>query len=55
MIGNKSPSVAPGPTVLKNAAEPIHKIVPVFVVAEYLPPFQPPEYDVMKGSRSINS
>jgi hypothetical protein len=29
--------------------------VPVFVVAEYFPPFQPPEYDVVKGSGSINS
>jgi hypothetical protein len=55
MIGNEGPGIACGSGLLKDSTESIQEIVSIFIVSEYFPLFKPPEYDVMKGSRGINS
>jgi hypothetical protein len=54
VVRNKSPSKTGGLGFPKNHPQPFKKLIPVGIIPEYLPPFNPSDHNVVQGTGCIN-
>jgi hypothetical protein len=53
MIGNQRPSITWRIRILENFSQPLHKVIPVGIAAEYRRPFNAPDHDMVQGAGRI--